>query len=733
MAASFRAFTDEELIDFLMARPDLSDRVGSFVDLAVRSVQSVSLQKAVAGLTAFEQQVLDSLLHLGHPADAVDIASLAAKPGDSREVTVALNRLRVLGLVRRTNSLFDSPGKSGSSAQPGSSRETGALFEPVKELRRVVPNPFILHASLEKLLDRYSVPDLRTMAINVGLPERTIGKVGLIADLVEQIGSPDGLSRILERGSFDAETLLRSIDDDLYGMLPLDTRPWTRSTIPERVGWLLSHGLLLPMSTDTVVIAREVAVLLRGGAPMATFTPHPPAVVRLELTTDPHRPSTLMELTPTALLEAVAAIGTTWARNPPVPLRTDGVGVKDVRNLSKILGVDERTVSRLIELAGLAGLVSADSFSNRIGPTAAFHSWLSDDPLSRWSLLVHTWANASTSLSRVVRRDELERFEAPLSPTWDVSVDYIWRRVRVVEALGSISGDEPIELMSVAQRARWFSPLRWGHALDYLDAVLEVCEEAALLGAYAGGTLTPLARALWLEPDPDALELAAKGTFKPPVSVFTVSGDLSAIAPGELASSVAVELGLLAELVSKGGAAVYRFTDASIRGALDHGRTVEEIHAFLESHAKPGVPQPLAYLIDDVARRYGSARVGSALAYIRVDDPVLMAELTRAKKVAKLKLRQLAPTVAVSEFPAAKLMKGLRDAGFLPVEEGNDGVVIRNEYQAAPTPHRTQNGRKSFASVSIWKTIHPVHHVPATMQLTDKTLLSLIHTLRAKG
>ncbi len=724
LAASFRALTDEELIAFFTARPDLAERVASFVDLAVRSVQTASLQRVVAGLSAFEQQVLDALLHLEHPASAIDVASLAATPGDPREIAVALNRLRVLGLVMGVNTTVPLMGVTAATS----------LFEPMKELRRVVPNPFLLHASLAKLLDRYPVPDLRTMAFNVGLPERTIGKMGLITDLVEEIGSADGFARILERGSFDAETLLRAIHDDRFGMLPLDTRPWTRSTIPDQIAWLLSHGLLLPMSPDTVVIAREVAVLLRGGAPMPSFTPHPSPVIRLMGTTDPHRPSTLVELSPTGLLEAVAVIGTTWARTPPIPLRTDGLAVKDIRALSKSLALDERSVSRLVELAGMAGLVCIDVYSNKIGPTPAFDEWLRNDPVARWTALAQTWANATTSLSRVVRRDDLGRVEAPLSPTWESSVDNVWRRVRVIEALGSLPVRESVDLLSVAQHARWFSPARWGYDLDFLDSVLEVCEEAALLGAYEGGTLTDLARALWLDASPAALTSAAAQSFKPPVAVFTVSGDLSAIAPGELASTVAVELGLLAELVSKGGAAVYRFTETSIRGALDHGRSVAEIHEFLAAHARPGVPQPLTYLIDDVARRYGSVRVGSALAYIRVDDPVVMAEMVRAKKVAKLNLRQLAPTVAVSELAPAKIVKGLRDAGFLPVEEGDNGIVVRREPGAVTMTPMPLRRKDSAASTSLWQMIRPVEDQVRSGQLSfDKTILALVHTLRARG
>jgi Helicase conserved C-terminal domain len=109
------------------------------------------------------------------------------------------------------------------------------------------------------------------------------------------------------------------------------------------------------------------------------------------------------------------------------------------------------------------------------------------------------------------------------------------------------------------------------------------------------------------------------------------------------------------------------------------------------------------YLVDDVARRYGRVVVGSINSYMRVSDEALLAEIVRAKKTSKLGLRAIAPTVAVSTLLSAKLMKGLREAGFLPVEEGPDGVVI----SAAPLSSRAGmridwNSRGRNQSTAIW-------------------------------
>ena len=104
-------------------------------------------------------------------------------------------------------------------------------------------------------------------------------------------------------------------------------------------------------------------------------------------------------------------------------------------------------------------------------------------------------------------------------------------------------------------------------------------------------------------------------------------------------------LGVLADVESKGGATVYRFTPGSVRRALDAGRPPSDLHAFLATHSRTPVPQPLSYLVDDVARRHGHLRVGAASAYVRCDDDALLAEILADKRSAALRLRRLAPTV----------------------------------------------------------------------------------------
>ncbi|KJK54714.1 helicase-associated domain-containing protein, partial [Saccharothrix sp. ST-888] len=63
---------------------------------------------------------------------------------------------------------------------------------------------------------------------------------------------------------------------------------------------------------------------------------------------------------------------------------------------------------------------------------------------------------------------------------------------------------------------------------------------------------------------------------------------------------------------SKGGATVYRFTTESVQRALHAGRSASDLHVFLEQPSRTGFPQPLGYLIDDLARRHGALPVGPA-------------------------------------------------------------------------------------------------------------------------
>ncbi|MFK0140490.1 helicase-associated domain-containing protein [Streptomyces murinus] len=174
-----------------------------------------------------------------------------------------------------------------------------------------------------------------------------------------------------------------------------------------------------------------------------------------------------------------------------------------------------------------------------------------------------------------------------------------------------------------------------------------------------------------------------------PLDHVLLQADLTAVAPGPLERPLAEMLGVLADVESKGGATVYRFTPGSVRRALDAGRTAADLHDFLARHSRTPIPQPLAYLIDDVARKHGHLRIGAASAYVRCDDDALLTEILADKRAAALRLRRLAPTVLAAQSDPAALLEGLRAMGFAPAAESAEGDVLITRAHAHRTPPRT--------------------------------------------
>ncbi|GGM03247.1 hypothetical protein GCM10010129_53310 [Streptomyces fumigatiscleroticus] len=192
-----------------------------------------------------------------------------------------------------------------------------------------------------------------------------------------------------------------------------------------------------------------------------------------------------------------------------------------------------------------------------------------------------------------------------------------------------------------------------------------------------------------------------------PLDHVLLQADLTAVAPGPLQRPLADMLDVLADVESKGGATVYRFTPGSVRRALDAGRTASDLHAFLAAHSRTPVPQPLAYLIDDVARRHGRLRVGAASSYVRCDDDALLDEILADKRATGLGLRRLAPTVLAAQADPAVLLEGLRAMGFAPAAESAEGDVLITRAHAHRTPPRT-----------------PPQPVPEGPPVPDETLLT---------
>ena len=104
------------------------------------------------------------------------------------------------------------------------------------------------------------------------------------------------------------------------------------------------------------------------------------------------------------------------------------------------------------------------------------------------------------------------------------------------------------------------------------------------------------------------------------------------------------------------------------------------------------MPQPLEYLIADVARKHGKLRVGNTASFIRCEDTSLIAQIMSDKRLDVLSLRKIAPEVLICDLDATDAMNVLRNAGYLPAAEASNGALITghrsHRAKAKPKPPR---------------------------------------------
>lgn len=198
----------------------------------------------------------------------------------------------------------------------------------------------------------------------------------------------------------------------------------------------------------------------------------------------------------------------------------------------------------------------------------------------------------------------------------------------------------------------------------------------------ARGTLSPLGAALTAQSpeQPDALLDCARGLLPAAAERARLGTDLTAVVAGPPTAALAALLDAAAEREARGTASVWRFTPTSVRRALDLGRTPQALAQELAEVSAAGggieqLPQPLAYLITDTARRHGRIRVLEPGSVLHGSDPGLLAELAAHRKLTALRLRLLAPTVLLSAADPETTLTALRAEGYAPVAEGHDGTV----------------------------------------------------------
>ncbi|MEV1287808.1 helicase-associated domain-containing protein [Micromonospora sp. NPDC049679] len=679
LADHLRSLPDEALGALLRLRPDLVMPVPADLSaLAIRAQSRVSVARALDGLDQFTLQILDGARltrDVREGTTSVEAVLAAAQGADPAAARAALDRLRARFLVYGAE------------------------------------NALHVVASVDEVCSPYPAGLGRPAA---ELDERT---AAICAD-------PARLRRTL----LSAPPAARAVLDRLAAGPPVGTVSAGALSGTDGgespVRWLVDNGLLVSITdgasplgapADAVELPREVGLLLRRDTgPLGPLQPTPPPVAitgREPKGVDSAGAGQAMEAVrhTETLLEALAA-------EPAPVLRSGGLGVRDLRRLSRTTGVDEPTAALLLEVAYAAALIgenelpgagSRGAIDQQVLPTGGYDLWRAGSLAQRWEQLARAWLAMTRQPGLIGQRDERDRPITVLSGEVERAGAPPARRepLGVLAELDPGSAPAPEDILRLLA---WRAPRR-GKGRE--PAHREALTEAAQLGVTGLGALTSYGRLLLADaaaarevPDEDPLGLrpgAAQSPGEPSATVQTLDGllpapvdhvllqaDLTVVVPGPPEPELAAELEVVAEPESAGGASVYRVTGASVRRALDAGYGADDLHTLFRRRSRTAVPQALTYLIDDVARKHGGLRVGSTGAYMRSDDEALLAEVLADRRLAVLSLRRLAPTVLATPYQVGRMLGALREAGYAPVAEDATGAAMLTRPKVRRAPAR---------------------------------------------
>ncbi|MEU4147170.1 helicase-associated domain-containing protein [Streptomyces parvulus] len=709
LAEALRVRDDVSLAALLRSRPDLITPVPTdLTQLATRAGTRASVVRALERLDRFALQTAEALAVAPDPASYAELLRLMG--GDDEDPAVRAALPRAIALLREQALVW------GADDRLRLVRTARELLAPSPQH----PSPTGLGPTVREATAGMSPGRIQEILASAGLPSThdSVSAVTALGGLFEDRRRMAELLAALPEES--REVLARLVWGPPYGQVTHDPAAHLRA--------LLDRGLLLPTAPGTVVLPREVALHLRAGRAHRAPEPVPPAVEAAAT----HRPQVVDA---TAAGQALAALATVtellkeWDEGGPAVLRAGGLSVRDLKRTAVALDLPEPVAAFWLELAYAAGLIASDGEADeRYAPTPAYDEWRELPPAERWASLARTWLTATRTPGVVGGRDAKDRTLSALGPNLDRSAAPEVRHRVLALLAGLPEGASPTE-ESVLARLRWERPLR-GPERERREEDLRTrlarwtLSEAELLGVTGRGALAAPGRALIGAPEPShpspapegpgdklpvhhrtpappappapgeraAAEAAAARLLAPllpePLDHVLLQADLTAVAPGPLEQELADVLGVLADVESTGGATVYRFTPGSVRRALDAGQAAADLHAFLARHSRTPVPQPLTYLIDDVARRHGRLRVGAASAYVRCDDDATLDEILADRRGAGLGLRRLAPTVLAAQADPAALLEGLRAMGFAPAAESAAGDVVIARADARRTPPR---------------------------------------------
>ena len=655
-------------------------------------------------------RLLSARVDLCYPTPA-DFGELASRAATTTSVQRGLDRLNAWQRL-----VCES---LAACADPSRASEVAALMGvPVKHVRSTLTDLLDLGLAWGSLDSLHLVRNVRTAfgAYPCGLAKES-SKPLQPAQVKTLVGDLDEPARtVLDRLAWGPPT----------GSVRHADRPVTPATAQSPIEVLLSSGLLRPLDSDTVVLPREVALWLR----------RPRTVTRLDIGPEP--PMVTGRTRAPKLVDraaAGAALGllhdadqmlADLTERPFRTLRTGGLAARDVAALARRLDLGVPQTTFVLECCGAADLVNTRG--DRLLPTPTQDRWAALDAAERWHRVVRAWLDEGRWFARS-GRDGGHALgpEAAMRGAADL-------RGAVLDVIIGTDPGTVLDPAQVRDAVAWLRP-RWTEnpQLPLADAVADVLIEAGWLGLTALGAHTALTAAARSDQEDVVLPSHVTDHFPAAVEHLVVQSDLTAVAPGPLTKPVADELRLLAEQESRGGGGVFRFSPTSLRRAFDAGWSQSEVEEWLHRHSTTGVPQPLAYLVADVARRHGSIRVGSAHAYIRTEDETHAAAILAHPAAAVLQVRKLAPGVLVSAADPDEVVAVLREIGLTPAAEDSGGRVLAvPQTLRAPNVHRPAETSPADPRRTAAAIVATEAEYRRLAGATDETLVTLTEAVRER-
>jgi hypothetical protein len=613
-------------------------------------------------------------------------------------------------------------------------------------VRMQIPQSLSDRCTLERLLNQYDAPALKRITENLGFRSGT--KANNLEAIQTGLMAPNALAHLKSPLTEEEIRVLEYIIQVGGDALPSEVAAevlggktdeffrydwqnrWKQGRERNAVDTLLARGMLFVLSPNygynlILVIPGDLLRVMTNTDNSGFWTDAAPAPKPLlPVPTQTRQHTTLIR----DIVSLLGFLGTQEAART----NTGHIHKTSLKNAARNFSLaDDRYASFVYALCREMGLIAPGGEKQTYALTETGDQWLSLGTCEQRQALFSAWRNGT--LWGEMFTDPLQKTNAYRAKDLMVGIRYASLRlvaagaapefVEIVSFTDALSFGSPLLLVETGHHGNLvasplvFTRLLVGECLYWLGLVeLTGMESAAAertglsdgkgdkgaagrgeattkgsVPVFTGFRLTPLGANLLEAPN------SAPLPEEPREDKFIVQANAEIFVPPFLSPAILYNLLTLTDIPAKGGTGnTVHLTRDSIRRLLDRGATARDLLAFLEAHARTGIPQNVEYLINEVGGKHGHIRVGKAHTYLQVDSPLLLKELQARRELKSLFVRTLSDTVAIlkAEDPEI-LLRDLRKAGYLPV---NDDSALRNPLQTQKPTEAPASEKSSAAS-----------------------------------